>query len=171
MEYMLFMPISMEVKILLMGMQLSGIVFQETPIPLLDTMPEVISNLEITISLSEQIQIYWMKMALINSIFETGSMEVVAISVLEYLILRQNSILQVLLRLPMELRVLVTFSPQMHLEMPIGQLHQDDLVGDSLVMDEPIHSHNSSEQQMIKISYSREIILRHSVSLVRVEIS
>jgi len=62
------------------------------------------------------------------------------------------------------------FSPQMHLEMPIGQLHQDDLVGDSLVTLEPIHSHNSSEQQIIRISYSRETISNHSVSLVHLGI-
>ena len=89
---------------------------------------------------------------------------------MEYLIPKQNSILQVLSRLLMELRVPDMFSPQMHLEMLIGQLHQDDLVGDSLVTLEPIHSHNSSEQQIIRISYSRETISNHSVSLVHLGI-
>ena len=62
------------------------------------------------------------------------------------------------------------FSRLMLQEMPLGkQQLVDD--GDSLEMLEPIQQHSSSEHQIIKISYSRETISNHSVSLVHQGIS
>jgi hypothetical protein len=49
------------------------------------------------------------------------------------------------------------FSPQMHLEMPLGKQHLVD-DGDSLEMLEPIQQHNSSERLITKILYSEEIV-------------
>jgi hypothetical protein len=62
------------------------------------------------------------------------------------------------------------FSRLMLQEMPLGKQHLVD-DGDSLVTLEPIQQHNSSEHQIIKILYSREIVSNHSVSLVHQGIS
>ena len=49
------------------------------------------------------------------------------------------------------------FSPQMHLEMPLGKQHLVD-DGDSLVTLEPIQQVNLLEPQIIKILHSERII-------------
>jgi len=133
-------------------------------------MLEVTFSLVTTISPSEQIQISLMNTVLINSTSVTGSMEVEDILVSETIILLTSSMYPELVHsqdsVSLQEYQQDMFSRLMHQEMLVGkQLHQDDLVGDSLVTLEPIHSHSSSEPQIIRISYSDVTILRHSVSL------
>ena len=97
----------------------------------------------------------------INSISETGFMEVVDISVSEMLLLPTSSMYPELVHsqdsVSRQEHPMDTFSPQMHLEMPLGKQHLVD-DGDSLVTLEPIHSHSSSERLMLRISLSEPIM-------------
>jgi hypothetical protein len=120
-----------------------------------------------TISLSDPIPTLHLLLDQINSTSVTGYMVVVDISVSEILLLPTSSMYPELVHsqdsVSRQEHPMDTFSPQMHLEMPLGKQHLVD-DGDSLVMPEPIQQLSSSEPPMPRISYSKQIASRDSVS-------